>query len=58
MLLSVLYLGEHSPDSDVTGICVYYELLSWFQVGKNWGSTQGFLERLEGGRFPSYVVFG
>jgi hypothetical protein len=42
-LLSVMYLGEHSSNSDLTGVCDYYELLSWFWVGENLGSTQGSL---------------
>jgi hypothetical protein len=45
--LSVLNLGEHSSISDVAGVCVYYESLSWFGVGKNRDSTQGSLVRLK-----------
>jgi hypothetical protein len=47
--MSVLYLGEHSSNPDVTGICVHSEPLSWFGVGKDRRSAQGFLERLDSG---------
>jgi hypothetical protein len=48
-LLSVLYLGGHSSNPDVTGVCVHDEPLSWLGVNKNRGSTQGSLERFESG---------
>jgi hypothetical protein len=31
-LLSVLYFGEHSSNSDDPGVSVYYVPLSWFRV--------------------------
>jgi hypothetical protein len=42
-LVTVLYLGEHSSDPEVTCVCVHYEPLSWLGVGENRGSTQGSL---------------
>jgi hypothetical protein len=48
-LLSILYLGEHSSNANVTGVCVHDEPLSWLGVSRNRSSTQSFLERLESG---------
>jgi hypothetical protein len=46
-LLSALYLGDNSSNSDVTGVCVQDEPFSWLGVSKNRGNTQGSLEGFE-----------
>jgi predicted NAD/FAD-dependent oxidoreductase len=42
-LLSVLYLGQHSSNSDVTRVCVNDEPFSWLRVSENTGRTEGIL---------------
>jgi hypothetical protein len=43
LLLSVLYLGQHSSNTDVTRVYVNDEPFPELQVSKNRGSTEGLL---------------
>jgi hypothetical protein len=43
LLLSILYLGKHSSNLNVTRVCDDDKPLSWLWVSKNRGNTQGSL---------------